>query len=375
MTEQKNDIFGIKEEPKHGKKPNQKLKPYLVMQILMRQTDENNVMTADGICAELHAMGVYAERRSIYRDIDEINKVLLMIDKGCTVEEAEDMLFETDTSKTIVYDKSRKGFYVRQRNYDLNDIRVLVECINAAKFISVGQAKRLTKVICKFVSDHQAKQIANDTYLVGRAKTTNNSVFDNIAAINRAMSRKVDGRSHEPEKISFKYLKYDIDHLSTQSYRRRGQKYVVSPYKLIINDGNYYLLGFDERCQEMRTYRLDRMQNVSLLNEQRDGADEFASMDLENFTQRVFGMFTGEQHRVTLRFDMELLDAAVDRFGTKGVVYQKVDDAHFEVTVTVDVSAQFFAWLCGFGASVKIVAPEFVVEKYKKHLDKVREMY
>ena len=369
------DIYGIKEDAKHGKKPNQKLKPYLVMQVLMHQTDVNNVMTADEICAELHAMGVYAERRSIYKDIEEINKVLLMVDKRCTVEEAEAMLFESEDSKTIVYDKSRKGFYVQQRNYDLTDIRILVECINATKFISEGQAKRLMKVIFDLISDHQAKQIANDTYLVGRVKTTNNSVFDNIAIINKAMSKKIGGKQHVPEKISFKYLKHDIDHLSTQTYRRRGAKYVVSPFKLIINDGNYYLLAFDERSQEMRTYRLDRMKNVSLLNEQRDGADEFASMDLENFTQRVFGMFTGKHHRVTLRFDMELLDAAVDRFGTKGVVYQKVDDDHFEATVTVDVSAQFFAWLCGFGASVKIVAPESVVEKYKKHLDKVREMY
>jgi hypothetical protein len=36
MAKQEHDVYGIKEDAKHGKKPNQKLKPYLVMQILQK---------------------------------------------------------------------------------------------------------------------------------------------------------------------------------------------------------------------------------------------------------------------------------------------------------------------------------------------------
>ena len=101
MAGQKYDIYGIKEDPKHGKKPNQKLKPYLVMQILMRKTDENHCMTADQIVADLEKFGVDAERRSIYRDVDDINKVLLAVDEDCTVQEAEDLIAEDETYKVV----------------------------------------------------------------------------------------------------------------------------------------------------------------------------------------------------------------------------------------------------------------------------------
>lgn len=98
------------------------------------------------IVAELESRGIDAERRSIYRDIKEINKVMLLSDnKDMTIEEAEEILEEDidDIEKTVVYDKSRKGFYVRQRHYQLDDIRLLNECIYSAKFLSAGQTKRL----------------------------------------------------------------------------------------------------------------------------------------------------------------------------------------------------------------------------------------
>ena len=113
--------------PQHGKKPNQKLKPYLVLQYMMRETDENNIRTAADIIAFLEECGLTAERRSIYEDIKEINRVLLMMEEECDIEEAIEMLEGEDGEdlKTVVYDKNRKGFYVRQRNYEADDIRLL----------------------------------------------------------------------------------------------------------------------------------------------------------------------------------------------------------------------------------------------------------
>lgn len=374
MAGQNYDIYGIKEDAKHGKKPNQKLKPYLVMQILMRKTDENHCMTADQIVADLEKFGVDAERRSIYRDVDDINKVLLAVDEDCTVQEAEDLIVEDETYK-VVQAIHRQGFRLQQRHYNFSDIRLLMECVYAAKFISQKQADRLSKIVSDFVSDYQADKIKHDAFLVGREKTNNEAVLGFISTINDAMSKMIDGEKHVPEKISFKYIKYDIDHMDTTSYRRKGERYEVSPYRLLINEGNYYLLAYNEQYQGMRTYRLDRMKDVRRSGEPREGEEVFKAMDMESFTQRVFGMTSGNRERVTLRFITPLLDTAVDRFGRKGVTYEKVDDSHFTVTADVDVSEQFFAWVTGFGRRVKIVAPESVVEKYRKHLDKVREMY
>jgi predicted DNA-binding transcriptional regulator YafY len=189
------------------------------------------------------------------------------------------------------------------------------------------------------------------------------------------MSAELEGEKHIPEKISFKYLKYSINDLSQQVERRHGAKYVVSPFALLINDGNYYLLAYSDAAQDLRTYRVDRMKDVQLTGEPREGEKAFAAVDLKTYTQRVFSMFGGAQERVTIRFINPLLDTVVDRFGTKGVQYAKVDDFHFCLTASVEISDQFYGWILGFGNKVKITMPERVVNGFTEYLDKIRNLY
>ena len=362
----------------HGKKNNQKLKPYLVLQYLLRHSDENHPINAYEIVSYLQDdCGIYAERRSIYRDIDEINKALLVLEYGIDVHEAEERLQESDAEKVILYDKCKKGFYTRQRHYDSHDIRLLAECVYSAKFLSAGQAERLANVVCEFVSEYQEQEIKHDAFLTDRVKTDNKGVLNNISTINAAMSKELEGQKHEPEKITFQYLKYSINDVGKQVERRKGMKYTVSPYKLLINDGNYYLLAFDDYAQDMRTYRVDRMKCVALTGDPRDGKEAFAAIDLKTYTKRVFSMFGGKQERVTIRFINPLLGAVVDRFGNdkSSVQYTKVDDTHFSVTTQVEISDQFFGWVLGFGKKAKILEPASVVDKFAAYLDKVREMY
>ena len=364
-------------EAKHGKQVNQKIKPYVVLQYLLKYSDENNVCSAFDIIAFLEDCGLSAERRSIYRDIDEINKVSLMLENECTIDEAEEMLLDDEDGelKLVVYDKNKKGFYVRQRHFDLNDIRLLAECVYSAKFIAEGQAKRLVDVVCDFVSEKQAEKIRHNAFLTDRVKTINKSVLNNISLINEAMSKEIEGEKHIPEKISFKYLKYSLDDLNKQVERKHGAKFVVSPFQLLINDGNYYLLAFDDYSKKMKNYRVDRMKNVSFTGEPREGQEEFEKIDLKTYTQRVFSMFGGEKKRVTLRFINPLLDTAIERFGTKDVIYSKVDDTHFSVTAQVEISNQFFGWILGFGNRVKLLSPDDVADQFRAYLDKVRDMY
>ena len=364
-------------EAKHGKQVNQKIKPYVVLQFLLKYSDENNVSSAYDIIAFLENCGLSAERRSIYRDIEEINKVSLMLEYDITLDEAEEMLLDDEDGelKLVVYDKNKKGFYVRQRHFDLNDIRLLAECVYSAKFIAEGQANRLVDVVCDFVSENQAKKIKHDAFLTDRVKTNNKSVLNNISTINEAMSKEIEGEKHIPEKISFKYLRYSLDNLGTQVERKHGAKFVVSPFQLLINDGNYYLLAYDDYSKMMKTYRVDRMKSVSFTGEPREGQEEFDKIDLKTYTQRVFSMYGGEKKRVTLRFINPLLDTAIERFGTKDVVYSKVDDTHFSVTAQVEISNQFFGWILGFGNRVKLLAPDDVADQFRAYLDKIRGMY
>ena len=370
-----------KANPQHGRKANQKMKPYLVMEYLMRNTDENHAAPADAIVEYLRDdLGIDAERRSIYRDIEEINKALWLLENAnddVTIFDAEEAIEddENDAEKFIVYDKHLKGFRVVRRKYELSDIRLMAECIYASRYISQSEAERLVDIIKGFVSEEQSREIRTDALVTARQRTLNKSTLRNVSTIYDAMSKMIEGEKHVPEKISFQYLKYTIDDLEKQTERRKGAKYIVSPYKLIINDGNYYLLAFDENSQQIRTYRVDRMKAINRLGTPRDGAEAFAAIDMKTYTQRTFSMFGGERERVSIRFVSSLLDTAVERFGRYNVSYSRSDDHHFTVSADVEISDQFFGWLCGFGTKAKLLFPQAVAEEFVAYLEKISKMY
>lgn len=360
-----------------GRQFDQKMKPYLVYQYLLRNTDDNNTKSAFEIAAYLDTVGINAERRSIYKDIDAINKVMWMLQNKATIDEANEVIDSDkyDAEKPIVYDPCKKGFYVRNRGYDFDDIRLISECIFSSRYISEKKAKELVEIMKDFLSDDQAQKIKTDAIVTNRVRLLNDSLLDNIAIINEAMATKISGDSHKPEKISFQYLKSTINDLNHQVERKQGSKYIVSPYKLIISDGNYYLLAYDDSKQAIRTYRVDRMKSIKCTGEEREGKEEFEKIDLSTYMQRTFSMFAGDRVRVEIRFISSLLDVALEKLGREKVFYSKIDDHHFSVSAPIEISDQFFGWLCGFGAGVQITAPESVKKQFIDYIDKIRSKY
>lgn len=367
----------LAKEDNRGKKHHQKLKPYIVLQILQRETDHDHLMIADEIVDYLKDYDLDAERRSIYHDIEEINIMSVMMEQECSAEDAIKLLNGEDGEayKLVVYDKSRKGFYVQQRKYDLLDIRLLAEAIYSNRFLTEGQSQRLIDTVCDFVSGHQAQDIRHNVFLTDRVRTNNTAVLRSISIINEAMSRRLDSKPHKPEKITFQYLKYSLDNPSKQVERKAGKKFCVSPFQFLINDGNYYLLAFDDDSKSIRTYRVDRMKNVERIGIPRDGEEDFREIDLKGYTQRVFSMYGGKRERVTIRFNAHLLDTVIERLGRNNVVYTKLDDHHFTATADIEISNQFYGWLCGFGAEAVIIEPLERAEKFKNYMNKIIAKY
>ena len=338
-----------------AKSENQKMKTLFVAKYLLENSDENHPVTAKDITDYLkNECGIEAERRAIYRDIAALRDVFGMdIDGG------------------------QGGKYrLLSRQFEFDDLRLLAECVHAAKFISAPKAKELVSTIAEFCSSYQAEELQREVFLCDRVKTTRKDILLIIGIIQAAMSTKENGKPKPPQKISFKYLKYTIQDKNTQVERRKGATYKVSPYKLLINEGNYYLLAYDDKAQDMRTYRVDRMKEVKALDEPREGAEAFAAIDMETYTRRTFFMFGGPQKRVSVRFINPLLDTAIERFGTAPDVFYRPDgERHFVVTADVEISNQFFAWVCGFGKRAKIIWPSDVAEDMKEFLSGISSMY
>ena len=338
-----------------AKSENQKVKTLFVAKYFLENSDENHPITAGDIVDYLkEECGIVAERRAIYRDIAALRDVYGMdIDGG------------------------QGGRYrLLSRQFEFDDLRLLAECVHAAKFISADKAKELVKTISEFCSAYQAEELQREVFLCDRVKTTQNNTLLTIGIIHAAMATKQNGKPHVPQKISFKYLKYTLQDKSTQVERHEGATYKVSPYRLLINDGNYYLLAFDDKSQDIRTYRIDRMKKVEPLNEPREGAEAFSKIDMETYTRRVFSMFSGQQKRVSICFVNSLLDTAIERFGIDhDVFYRPEGNEGFVVTADVEISDQFYSWICGFRKRAKIISPPEVVEDMKKFLEDIATEY
>ncbi len=349
-----------------SKKPGQKFKSLLVWNILLKKTDESHALQIKEIVEFLSFYGISAERHSVKRDIDDL---LALVNKEYDMDlEANDMDDRELLGYEVEYDASLHGYKVSRRPYEFEEIRLLAECVRASKFISKSQEAHLLAAIENLCSDYQIEELQNEVYLVGRSKTTNKHIMNTLSKVNQAIRKR--------KQISFRYQKYSIQDVTQQIDRRKGATYKVSPYKLIINDGYYYLLAWSEHRADIVTFRLDRMKGVEILDDGRLGSDEFARINMESYAQQHFGMFTGEKKQVSLRFTNNLLDAMVDRFGTgAGVYYRPDDERHFIVTVDVAISDQFFGWLAGFRKMAKIVAPADVVADFQTFLDDIAGRY
>ncbi len=337
------------------KSERQKLKTLYVAKYFLDYSDENHPITAGDIADYLSTeYGITAERRSIYRDIATLRD---------------------EFGLEIVGTKGGR-YRLLSRQFHLDDLRLLAECVHAAKFISAAKAKELVETIGELCSRYQAEQLQQEVFLPDRVKTTQRGTLNIISTIRAAMVERQDGKPHTPQKISFKYLKYDLDHIPAQIEKHNGQLYKVSPFQMLINEGNYYLLASDDKSRELRTYRIDRMKDVNVIDEAREGEEAFAEIDMKTYVRRVFSMFNGEHRRVTMCFSKELLDTAVERFGT-GVdtFYISASENQFTVSTDVSISNQFFGWICGLGDLVKILSPVDVVERFKAYLAQLQAIY
>ena len=355
-----------KEKKQGGKVKGQKYKSLLVWDILQKRTDENHAIQLKEIVEHLQLYGISAERHSIKRDIDDIlailNKEMDFDIDELGIEERALLGYEVE------YDAAQHGYKVSRRPYDFEELRLLAECVRSSKFISKTQEGHLLAAIENLCSDYQIEELQNEVYLVGRSKTTNKHIMSAMLKVNQAIRQN--------KKISFRYQKFTIQNRTQQVDRRKGATYIINPFKLIINDGYYYVLAWNSQKGKTITFRLDRMKNVEILSESREGNLEFSKINMETYTQQHFGMFSGEKKTVSLRFTNNLLDTIVDRFGTGAeVFYRPDDDTHFVVTTQIAISDQFFGWLCGFRKMAKIVSPPEVVNDFQKFLDDIQGRY
>lgn len=324
-----------------SKSANQKTKLLHLARMLLRQTDEDHPLTVAQIIEELARQGIKAERKSIYDDLEALG------------------LFGLDV-------QSRKGkspgWFVGSRDFELPEVKLLMDAVQSSRFITQKKSDVLIRKLEGLASVHQAGQLQRQVYVAGRIKVMNESIYYNVDKLHTAIAGQ--------KAITFKYFDYDISRKKV--FRQEGKRYVVSPYGLIWNSENYYLVAFNHAHRELRHYRVDKMTEIVVTSLDREGKELYPGFQLAEYGQKHFGMYSGPEVKVTLRGRRDKAHLVWDRFG-QDVILVPDGEEHFTVTLPVVMSPQFFGWLLGLDGSVTLIGPREAVCAYRRRLNAALE--
>ena len=323
-----------------AKSANQKLKLLILKDYLLRNSDEKHPVTIPQIIEELGRYDIKAERKSLYDDLEALRVYGLDIVQ------------------------SRGNYYVGQRNFETPELKLLVDSIQSSKFITEKKTMSLIKKLEELASMYDAQLLERQVYVRNRVKSMNESVYYNVDSIADAIN--------QDRAIRFKYFEYTVT--KEHRIRRNGDWYVVSPFALMWDDENYYMVAWDADAGSLKHYRVDKMLEITALKDARKGKEAFAEVDMAAYAKKTFGMFTGQDRSVRLRFKNILAGAVFDRFGRDVMLIPDGED-HFVVTLDVAVSPQFYSWVFGFGTDVEILSPDDIRERAADLAQQIADQY
>lgn len=322
----------------------QKQKLLYLAKLFNEHTDEDHGLTMKDIISMLNSNDINADRKTIYQDLEELRNFGL------------DIISE-QKNKNVYY-------HLASRDFELPELKLLVDSVQSAKFITEKKSRELIGKLESLVSRYEARQLQRQVIISGRVKTMNESIYYSVDKIHTAIN--------EDAQISFQYFQWNVS--KEPELRHDGKLYVVSPWSLVWDDEYYYLIAYDAQSGIMKHYRVDKMLNISVLEDRRDGKDLFSNIDLPKYSKSLFGMYGGEEITVTLLCENNMAAPIIDRFG-KDISIIKTDDEHFKTYVTVTNSRQFLGWMFALGGGVKITAPDTMVEEMKKEAKRLSEQY
>lgn len=328
-----------------------KVKLLTVLSVFEQKTDKDHPMSADNIAKEVKTrLRIPCNRKGIYDDMDALN----------------DYWDTVDDPRRIEKDEKGRGYYLTNRPFSSGDVKLMVDAIESSKYLSERKTLNLIKALQKLCPETQVRDMKSQLVVFDRVKSMNTDIHESLGVISSAIAN-----NHQ---IRFKYFDYDMS--KKRVYRKNGVFYQLSPYELVYTDDNYYLVAYNAERKGRFTYRVDRMASVETVLLDREGKEFFGDNKNEKLRlqKSTFSMFDGKIETVTMRFRYNMVNAVMDRFG-KDIMIIPDDKEHFQISVPVAISQQFYGWVFGLGNYVTITAPEHIKKEMAKKLEDVRKRY
>ena len=232
---------------------------------MLEKTDEEHYITMSEIMEGLAEYNITADRKSIYTDLRDLSVLGIEV-------EGEPV-------------GNRYHYHVVSRTFELPELKLLVDAIQSSKFITEKKSNALIKKLEKMVSEYDAQKLQRQVYVSGRIKTMNESIYYNVDKIHHAIERN--------HSITFQYYQWNVK--KQMELKHEGERYEISPWQLMWDDENYYLIGFDHKARYIKHFRVDKMLDIQMCDHEREGEETFEKVDAGTYSKKVFGMYDGTE--------------------------------------------------------------------------------
>lgn len=325
----------------------QRAKLLILRDVLSRYTDDDHPLSAAELSDLLFERGVRAERKSIYDDLNALSAY------GC------------DILKTRF---PKQGVCLGERKFEFAEIRLLIDAVLTAPFITAKKTQDLVKKLESFLSVYQAEEMALHVAASERIKFENEEIYYTIDAVHAAI--------HQKKKIKFEYHHRVIS--NGKAELDAGREFILSPYALLWSNDRYYLVGNYEKYDNIVNYRLDRMRRVEITGEESRPFSEVSSygdyFDVSDYLRKSVNMYGGEQDSVELRCKNDFLEIVLDRFGSD-IVIQADGKKHFVAQLKVYISEGLREWLVQYGDRATVLSPASLREEIREKIAAIRAAY
>ena len=314
---------------------------FRIYQILEEYSDFEHPLTHQDIIEKLDRdYGIECERKAVGRNI------------ACLKE----MGFDIESSK--------EGSYLASRKLENAELRLLIDSVLASRNVNPTHSKQLIDKLIS-IGGHNFKSHVKHVYSVKDwGKSDNKDFFYNIDVIDEAIENG--------KKIHFFYNKVGLDKALHPSLEHKG-----SPYQMLLHNQRYYLTMFDEVFNQVGYYRLDKITNITILDEdakplkQNKGFEK--GINYKEISTALPYMYNDKPIPVTIKCRNYMMDTISDWFGTDFVV-NRVDDAHFTATIKASEKAMLY-WVLQYNYKVEVISPESLRQKVIESLQKTLDKY
>jgi len=318
-----------------------KSKLLLLLRLFNEETDEDHMVSLSDINSYLADKGVKpVDRKTLYSDFEELKQFGL------------DIMTEVISGKNY--------YYIGERHFQLPELKLLVDSVQASKYVTEQKSRDLIKKIEGLTSKYEAQELHRQVLITGRPKSVNESIYINVDILNRAINQN--------SQVKFQYFQWDVG--KNMVLKHDGRIYTVSPWALVLDNENYYLVGYEG--EKIKHYRVDKIKALQITGTPRIGQEHYHE---EDYTKKiVFGMFGGEVVPVTLEAENWMAGIIIDRFGIE-VPMVPVSKTRFEAKIEVALSKQFLGWIIGLGEDIKVVSPPAAVNLFKRETYRLMQQY